>query len=91
VRPFDSGVISVTIYSRPGCHLCDEMKAVVLRLANSIPLAVEDIDISTDPDLDRLYGLEIPVLVIDGRKAAKYRVTEESLRRMLANRPATSP
>jgi hypothetical protein len=67
------------------------MKAVVLRLSESIPLAVENIDISADPDLDRQYGLEIPVLVIDGRKAAKYRVTEESLRRMLANRPATLP
>jgi hypothetical protein len=67
------------------------MKAVVLRLSESMPLAVENIDISTDPDLDRRYGLEIPVLVIDGRKAAKYRVTEESLRRMLANRRATLP
>jgi glutaredoxin len=84
-------VFKVQIYSRPGCHLCDEMKAVVLRLSESIPLAVENIDISADPDLDRQYGLEIPVLVIDGRKAAKYRVTEESLRRMLANRPATLP
>jgi len=84
-------VFKVQIYSRPGCHLCDEMKAVVLRLSESIPLAVENIDISTDPDLDRRYGLEIPVLVIDGRKAAKYRVTEESLRRMLSNRSATSP
>ncbi|PYR31533.1 MAG: hypothetical protein DMF90_25440 [Acidobacteria bacterium] len=52
------------------------MRAVVLRLAESFP---------------RRYGLEIPVLVIDGRKAAKYRVTEGALRRMLVSRPATSP
>ena len=82
---------TLTIYSRPGCHLCDEMKAVVRKLAESFPLAVEDIDISTDPDLDRRYGLEIPVLVIDGRRAAKYRVTEDALRRMLVGRSATSP
>ena len=81
----------IQIYSRPGCHLCDEMKAVVRKLAESFPLAVEDIDISTDPDLDRRYGLEIPVLVIDGRRAAKYRVTEDALRRMLVGRSATSP
>ena len=67
------------------------MKAVVRRLAETFPLAVEDIDISTDPELDRRYGLEIPVLVIDGRKAAKYRVTEDALRRMLGSRPATLP
>jgi len=84
-------VFRIQIYSRPGCHLCDEMRAVVLRLAESFPLAIEDIDISTDPDLDRRYGLEIPVLVIDGRKAAKYRITEGALRRMLVSRPATSP
>ena len=76
----------LTLYSRPGCHLCDEMKAVVARLARSMPLTVEEIDISTDPELERLYGLEIPVLLVDGKKAAKYRVTEEELRRLLAGR-----
>ena len=75
----------LTLYSRPGCHLCDEMKAVVARLARSMPLTVEEIDISTDPELERLYGLEIPVLLVDGKKAAKYRVTEDALKRMLAD------
>ena len=62
------------------------MKAVVARLARSMPLTVEEIDISTDPELERLYGLEIPVLLVDGKKAAKYRVTEEELQRLLAGR-----
>lgn len=79
-------MIVVTIYSRPGCHLCDEMKAVVARVARSVPLALEEIDISSDPDLEERYGLEIPVLMIAGRKAAKYRVTEEDLRRLLISR-----
>jgi hypothetical protein len=78
----------LTLYSRPGCHLCDEMKAVVTRLARSMPLTVEEIDISTDPELEGLYGLEIPVLLVDGKKAAKYRVSEEELRRLLTGRPA---
>ena len=79
---------ALTIYSRPGCHLCDEMKAIVRRVADAEkpPLAVEEIDISTDADLEARYGLEIPVLLVDGRKVAKYRVTEADVRRMLAAR-----
>jgi thiol-disulfide isomerase/thioredoxin len=77
--------MQLTIYSRPGCHLCDEMKAVVERVARStaLPLTIEEIDISTDPALEARYGVEIPVLLVDGKKAAKYRVTEEALRRWL--------
>ena len=79
-------MITVVIYSRPGCHLCDEMKALVTRTARSIPLAIEEIDISSDPDLEKRYGLEIPVLMIDGKKIAKYRIGEEDLKRALATR-----
>ena len=80
-------VIALTIYSRPGCHLCDEMKAVVrTRRASRFRSALEEIDISTDPALEARYGLEIPVLMVEGKKAAKYRIAEEELRRMLAGR-----
>jgi hypothetical protein len=78
--------VSVTVYSRPDCHLCDEMKAVVAHVARSLPLALEYIDISTDPALEASYGAEIPVLMIRGKKAAKYRVTEDELRRLLLAR-----
>jgi thiol-disulfide isomerase/thioredoxin len=78
----------LTLYSRPGCHLCEEMKAVIQRVARAVDasIAVEEIDISTNPDLEARYGLEIPVLLIDGRKAAKYRVTERELTRILQAR-----
>lgn len=78
-------MIRVTIYSRPGCHLCEEMKATVESIARSIPLALEEIDISSDPTLTARYQLEIPVLFVGGRKAAKYRISETSLRRVLAD------
>ena len=81
-------MIQVTIYSRPGCHLCDAMKAVVLRVARTIPFSLEDVDISGHAELETLYGLEIPVLTIDGKKAAKYRVTERELVRILEGRGA---
>jgi hypothetical protein len=62
------------------------MKATVERVARTMPLTLEELDISKDPALESLYALEIPVLMIDGKKAAKYRVSEEELRRMLIAR-----
>jgi hypothetical protein len=81
-------VIALTLYSRPGCHLCDEMKALVERVTRSMPepAAMTIVDISTDPALEAQYGLEIPVLMMNGKKAAKYRVGEEALRKMLEER-----
>ena len=77
---------NLTIYSRPGCHLCDEMKAVVRRVSASIPISLEEIDISGDTELERVYGLEIPVLLADGKKVAKYRIGEGELLRILTAR-----
>ena len=76
-------MITLTLYSRPGCHLCDEMKAVIRRVAQSSPLQLEEIDISTSADLEERYGLEIPVLMVEGKKAAKYRIGEAELRKVL--------
>jgi glutaredoxin len=80
--------VTLTIYSRPGCHLCEDMKVLVTRTVRhqSPPIAVEEIDISTDPELEARYGSEIPVLMIDGKKVAKYRIRESELLRVLAGR-----
>jgi len=80
--------VTLTIYSRPGCHLCDEMKAVVSRALRGTraDATIEEIDISGDPQLEAAYGLEIPVLLIDGKKVAKYRVTEAEVARMVIAR-----
>jgi len=77
----------LTLYSKPDCHLCHEMKGTVQRvLRDRAGMALEEIDISSDPVLLHRYGLEIPVLMIDGKKVAKYRVTEAELTRMLDER-----
>jgi glutaredoxin len=76
----------VTIYSRPGCHLCDDMKDLVRKVATAIPLTLEDIDIFGDDELEARYGLEIPVLFVDGTRVANGRIREEDLRRALAGR-----
>ena len=61
------------------------MKAVVQRVMRSVatPITLAEIDISSAADLEARYGLEIPVLLVDGKKAAKYRVSEEELTRIL--------
>lgn len=69
----------LTLYSKPGCHLCDEMKQVIQAVGARVPLTLEVVDISADADLQARYGLEIPVLLINGKKAAKYRLTVEEL------------
>ena len=78
-------MIALTLYSRPGCHLCDDMKAVITRVSRDLPLpiALEEIDISTDADLESRYGVEIPVLLMNGKKVAKYRLSERQLTQML--------
>ncbi len=77
-------MVHLRIYTKPGCHLCDEMKEVVLRvLGGRDHISLEEIDISNDPELLKRYELEIPVLMIDGKKAAKYRMTETELTRKL--------
>jgi glutaredoxin len=81
-------MVVLTIYSRPGCHLCDEMKATIRRVVDVSPhhVSIAEIDISTDPELESRYGHEIPVLMVNGRKAAKYRVTAEDVERMISAR-----
>jgi thiol-disulfide isomerase/thioredoxin len=75
--------LHLQLFSRPGCHLCDEMKAVVQPLARELGAVVEEINIAGDPALESEYGLQIPVLLINGRKAFKYRLTERELRARL--------
>jgi hypothetical protein len=67
------------------------MKAVIARVARAVPLTLQEIDISRDPELEARYGLEIPVLEIEGRRAAKYRISEEELMRLVrAERAGTA-
>ena len=62
------------------------MKAIVAATLREIstPLTMQEIDISTDPDLESRYGVEIPVLFVDGKKVAKYRIRQDELMRILS-------
>ena len=79
--------MKATIYSRPGCHLCEEMKAVVERVRREHPIELDEVDISGDLELERRYGQEIPVLELDGKKVAKYRLDEPALLRLIRLEP----
>ena len=74
----------LVLYGRADCHLCDEMKAVVDEVRRDVALELTVVDVDTDAALVAAYGLEVPVLLIDGRKAFKYRVDAGALRRRLA-------
>jgi len=71
------------LYTRRDCPLCDEMKAAVRAAAEKVPLQLEEVDVDSAPGLAELYGSEVPVLFIDGRKAFKYRVTPAELEKRL--------
>ncbi len=73
----------LVLYSRPGCHLCDDMKAVVGPVASQLGWTIEEVDISGDAALEAQFGTEIPVLFVNGRKAFKYRVGAGELRQRL--------
>ena len=74
---------TLTLYSKAGCHLCDEMKDTVQPLAQELGCALEYVDIDGNAELEERFGWEIPVLFVNGRKAFKYRVSERELRRHL--------
>jgi len=77
-------MITVTLYTRARCHLCDDAKAVLDVVRADEPFALEVVDIDGDPALRSLYTNQVPVIAVGGRKAFKYRLTEQELRARLA-------
>ena len=84
----DTGVVSagpleITLYTRPGCHLCEDAKAVMLPLLREFGATLREVNIDEDQELTRRYGLDIPVIFIGAHKAAKHRVDPGQFRRQL--------
>jgi glutaredoxin len=73
----------VTLYSRPGCHLCDDARAVVARVCDDLGETWAEVDIESDPDLEDRFGEEVPVTFVDGRQHDFWRVDEARLRAAL--------
>ena len=77
----------LTLYTRPGCHLCNTMKAVVQRVRRQQAFKLTELDVSADPALERRYGRDVPVLLIDGVEVARHRLDETELTRRLRGQP----
>ena len=79
----DVGPRDVTLYSRPGCHLCEEAKAAIAPLLREFGVPLREVNIDEYADLKESYGFDIPVIFIGTRKAAKHRVDIARFRRQL--------
>ena len=66
--------VRLRMLSRPGCHLCEEMRAQVDALLSDRETAWEVVDVDSDPKLSSRYGESIPVLFVNGRLFAKIRL-----------------
>jgi len=73
----------VILYTRPGCHLCEEVKREMLAANCGDEYILEEVNIETDPTLKERYGSEIPVVLINHVKAFKYRLTADEFKRKL--------
>ena len=74
----------VTLYSRPGCHLCEQARAVVEQVCVELGEAYVEVSIDDDPALRARFGEEIPVTFVDGRQHDFWRVDADRLRAALA-------
>ena len=77
------GPRDVTLYSRPGCHLCDQAKAAITPVLLEFGLVLREVNIDEDPILKDRYGWDVPVIFVGQHKAAKHRVDLAQFRRQL--------
>jgi glutaredoxin len=80
----DMNPLKTILYTRRGCHLCDDARELLERHG----LAPREVDIDADPQLSARYDTCVPVVEIDGRERFRGRIDERLLRRLLAHRPA---
>lgn len=73
----------ITFYSRVGCHLCEDARAVVVRVCADLGESFVEVDVDSDPDLEDRFGEEVPVTFVDGRQHDFWRVDEGRLRAAL--------
>jgi glutaredoxin len=74
-----TGTPRVTLYTRPGCHLCDDARTVVAAVCADLGESFDEVDIDGDPELARRYGEEIPVTLVDGVQHDYWRVDANRL------------
>jgi glutaredoxin len=78
-----TGSARVRLYSKPGCHLCEDALEIIARVCADVGTSYDEVDITTDPDLQHRYGEQIPVTFVDGTQHDFWRVDEQRLRAAL--------
>jgi glutaredoxin len=84
-------VVVVTLYAKPGCHLCDEARAVVREGLADRDVQLKEVDITLDPVLERRYGERIPVVAVDGEELFEYVVDGRALAERLRDSASDLP
>ena len=74
---------TVTFYGKPGCCLCDEAKEAIQAAGLDRAFELNEVDVSLDPGMNRVYGERIPVVAVDGDELFEYHVDASELRRAL--------
>ncbi len=74
----------VTLLTRHGCHLCDDAREALLRVAGGTGVSWHEVDVDTDVELQREYGDRVPVVLLDGAEHGYWRVEEDRLVRDLS-------
>ncbi|HZA83919.1 MAG TPA: glutaredoxin family protein [Actinomycetes bacterium] len=70
----------MTLYTRVGCHLCEEAERVLREQRAATPFRLELVDVDRDPELARRYGVRVPVVAVDGVELFEYEVPVDLLR-----------
>jgi glutaredoxin len=78
-----TGSARVTLYGKPGCHLCEDAREVIARVCADLGTTYDEVDITTDVSLQHRYGEQIPVTFVDGAQHDFWRVDEHRLRAAL--------
>jgi glutaredoxin len=73
----------VVLYSRPGCHLCDQARQILVAEQLEHPFELDEVDVQDDENLERAYGIRIPVVEIDGQDRFEYEVDPHELARIV--------
>jgi glutaredoxin len=89
LRLAQCGPRDVTIYTRAGCHLCDEAKAAIAPILHEFGAVLREVNVDEDSILKQRYGWDVPLIFIGQRKAAKHRVDLAQFRKQLRDAGAS--
>ena len=73
-------MVTVTMFSRERCGLCDEAREVIEAVRTDAPFEYEEVRIDGDEELERTYGLRVPVVLVDGEEEFEIEVDPDRLR-----------